>query len=158
MTSGEKSKELYLLKRKREPEYFIPKINHSIIFQEEQAFTIINNSKLKNNIQIKESRNSINEIQPYPINYGANNFKKLLDESSNYLKQEYNKPKIIIDDKEGNVFNNSSIIRKPSTKIKYFNIEKKISTKNILKCDTNNEIKVLKNKKIVYINSDLLKY
>ena len=104
MTSLERSKELYLLKRKREPEYFIPKINNSIIFQEEQAFSIINNSKLKNDRQIKESRNSINEIQPNPMNYGTNNFKNLLGESSNYLKQEYYKPKIIIDDKEGKLF------------------------------------------------------
>ena len=51
----------------------------------------------------------------------------MLSESSNNLKQEeYNKDKIIIPDKEENLFINSSIIRNPSTKLKYFNIEKNI--------------------------------
>ncbi len=157
MTSEEKSKELYFLKRKREPEYFIPNINHNTIFQKDKDFSIINSRKLENFRQINESRNVINEIQPNPINYEANNFKKLLTESSNYLKlEEYNKPKIIIDDKEGNLSNNNSIIRNPSSKLKYFNIEKNISTKSKLEFETNNAIKVLKNKKIVYINKDLL--
>ena len=35
-------------------------------------------------------------------------------------------PKISIYNKEGNLLNNSSTIRNPSTKLKYFNIEKKI--------------------------------
>ena len=61
-----------------------------------------------------------------------------------------------MDDKEGNLLNNSSIIRNPSTKLKYFTIKKNINTKSKLDFNTNNEIKVLKNKKIVYINTDLL--
>jgi hypothetical protein len=119
------------LKKKRELEYFTPKINHDIIIQKEKTFSIINSSKLENIRQINESRNAINEIQPDPINYETNNFKKLLSESSNYLKQEKynNKARIIIDDKEGNLLNNSSIIRNPSTKLKFFTIKKNINTK-----------------------------
>ena len=129
-TSEEKSKELYLLNRKREPEYFIQKIDHDTIFQKEKTFPIINISKLENINQLNESRNVINELQSNPINYGANNFKKLLNESSNNLTQEENnKPNFIIDDKERNLIINSSKINNPSTKIKYFNIEKNIISK-----------------------------
>ena len=157
LASEEKSKELYLLNRKREPEYFIQKIGHDNIFQKEKTFPIINNSKLENINQIYESRNIINELESNPINYGANNFKKLLNESSNNLKQEENnKPNFIIDDKERNLKINSSRINNPSTKVKYFNIEKNINAKSLLNFDTSNEIKVLKNRKIVYINTDLL--
>ena len=54
----------------------------------------------------------------------------MLSESSNNLKkEEFNKPKIFINDKEGNLFNNNSIIKNPSTKLKYFNIEKNIIKK-----------------------------
>lgn len=151
MASEEKSKELYFLNKKREPEYFIQKIDHDNIFQKEKTFPIINSSKLENISQINKSRNVINELQSNPINYGANNFKKLLNESSNNLKQEENnKPNFIIDDKERSLIINSSRINNPSTKVKYFNIEKNISAKY------NNEIKVLKNRKIVYINAHLL--
>ena len=142
------------MKKKRELEYFTPKINQDIIIQKEKIFSTINSSKLKNVRQLNESRNVINEIQPDPINYETNNFKKLLSESSNYLKQEKynNKARIIIDDKEGNLLNNSSTIRNPSTNLKFFIIKKNINTKSILDFKTNNEIKVLKYKKIVYIN------
>ena len=157
MISEEKSKELLLLKRKREPEYFKPKVNHDIFFQKENTFSIINNSKIENIRQKSISKNNINEIQPDPIKYEANNSEKLLSEFSRNSKQEeFNKTKRILDNKEGKLFNNNSTIRNPSTKLKYFNIEKNISTKNILDFGTNNEIRVLKNKKMVYINTDLL--
>ena len=142
------------MERKREPEYLMPKINHDIIFQKEKSFSI-NRSNIENIRQINESRNAMNEMQPDLNNYEINNLKKLISESSNNLKQEeYNKPKICINDKEGNLFKNNSIIRNPSTKLKYFNNEKNISTKSILDFGTNNKIKALKNKKIVYINND----
>lgn len=54
LTSEEKSSELYFLKRKREPEYFIPKINHDTKFQNEYSFSILNSSKLENIRQINE--------------------------------------------------------------------------------------------------------
>ena len=57
------------MKRKREPEYYNPKINHDIIFQKEKNFSIINNSKLETIREINESRNVINEMQPNLINY-----------------------------------------------------------------------------------------
>ena len=50
----------------------------------------------------------------------------MLSESSNYLNQEIynNKARIIIDDKKGNLLNNISAIRNPSTKLKFFTIKK----------------------------------
>jgi len=126
-TSDENSKELYLMKRKREDEFFMPKINHDFIFQKDNAFSIINNSEQENIKQIKKSKNIVNEKQSEPNNNITNNFKKLLSESSNNLSQkENNKPKFIIDGKEGNIINNSSTIKNPSKKGKYFNIEKNL--------------------------------
>ena len=157
LTSEKKSKELLMLKRKREPEYFKPTVNHDITFQKEKTFSIIKNSKIENIRQINASRNGINGMQPDLINYETNYSKKLLSEfSTNSKQEEFNKTKIIIDDKKRNLFNNSSTIRNPSTKLKYFNIEKDIIKKSKLDFGTNNEIKVLKNKKMVYINTDLL--
>lgn len=156
MTSEEKPNELYMLKRKREPGCFYTKIDHDIIFQKEKSFSIIN-SKLENIRQINESKNSINIIKPDPNNNEINNLKKILSEFSNSLNQKkYNEPKIFIDEKKGNLFNNGSANRNPSTKLKYFNIEKNIIKKSNIDFDTSNEIKIFKNKKIVYINKDLL--
>ena len=125
MTSKEKLNELYMLKRKRDPGCFYTKVDQNIIFQKEKEFSIVNN-KLENIRHINESKNGINKINPDPNNNEIN-LKKLLSESSNNLKQkEYNKPKIFINDKKGNLFNNSSAVKNPSTKLKYFNIEKNI--------------------------------
>ena len=127
MTLKEKSKELYLLKRKRNPEFFRPEIKHGNIFQKEQNFSIINNSKQGTIRKVNESRNIINEIQSDPFNYKANNFKKFSSESLNNLKQEENKNlKNFIDNKEEILINNSSHINNFSTELKYFNIEKNI--------------------------------
>lgn len=156
LNSEERSKELYLLKKKRELEYLKPKVNNDIIFKKEKTFSIINSSKPENIRQLNESRNANNEQLVDPINYKRNNFKKLLSESSSNLKQKESfKPKFIIY-KEGNLINNCSTLNNPSTKLKYLNSEKYISEKNLLDFGTNNEIKVLKNKKIVYVNEDLL--
>jgi len=156
MASEEKPNELYMLKRKREPGCFYTKIDHDIIFQKEKSFSIIN-SKLENIRQINESKNDINKIKPDPNNNKINNFKKILSESSNKLNQkEYNKLKIFIDEKKGNLFNNDSVVKNPSIKLKYFNVEKNIIKKSIIDFDTSNEIKIFKNKKIVYVNKDLL--
>ncbi len=153
LTLKEKSKELYLLKRKRDPVFFRPEIKNDNIVQKEQNFSIINNCKRGTIRKVNESRNIINEIQSDPINYEANNS----SESPNNLKQEENNnPNNFIDNKEGILINNSSHINNSSSKLKYFNIEKNISRNFLLDLDSNNEIKVLKNRKIVYVNKDLL--
>jgi len=157
LISEEKPNELSLLKRKREPEFFKPKLDHNNIFLKEKTFSIVNSDKLEKIRQINVSGNIMNEIQPDPFNYEADNFKKLLRESSKNLKQEEcNKEKIIINDKEGNILNNSFTNRNPLNKVKYFNIEKNISKKYLLDSGSHKKIKVIKNKKIVNINIDLL--
>ena len=116
---------------------------------------MINNSKIENICQLNSSKNIIIGKQSDTINYLVNNSKKLVNESSNNLiQEENNKPKIIMDNKEANFINISSTIKSPSSKIKYFNIEKDIIKKHLMDFNTNNEIKVLKNRKIIYINSD----
>ena len=116
MTSEEKPNELYMLKRKREPGCFYTKIDHDIFFQKEKEFPIIN-SNLENLRQINESINDKNKIKPDPNNNGIKNLKKLSESSNNLKQKEINKPKIYIDNKEGNLLNNSSAIRNPSTKL-----------------------------------------
>lgn len=157
LTSDEKLKELYLMKRKNELEFFKRKFNHDITFQKDNTFSIINNCKIENISQLNASKNTIIGKQSDIINYIVNNSKKMLNESSNNLKQkEKNNPKIIMDNEEANIINNSSTIKNPSFKIKYFNIEKNIIKKHLLDFNSNNEIKVLKNRKIIYINSDTI--
>ena len=111
MILKEKSKELYLLKRKRDQDFFRPEIKHDNIFQKEQNFSIINNRKLGTIRKVNESRNITSEIQPDPINYEANNFKKFSNVLPSNLKQEENNnPQNFIDNKEGILINNSSHI------------------------------------------------
>jgi hypothetical protein len=108
-------------------------------------------------MKVDKSRNLKNELQSDPINYEANNFKKFSSESPNILKQEENNNlKNITDNKEGILINNISPINNSSTKLKYLNIEKNISRNFLLDFNSNNEIKVFKNKKMVYVNKDLL--
>ena len=128
MISEEKSKELFLLKRKRGLDSFNPKNNHDITIQKEKTFSIINSSKLEKVNQLNESRNTINEKKSESFNYQINNFKKLLNEYSNNLIQEENKkPKFIIDYyNEGNLINNDSKVNNLSRKLKYFNNDKNI--------------------------------
>jgi len=157
LTSDDKLKELNLMKRINQPEFFKPKFNHNITFQEDNTFSIINNSKIEDIRQINASKNAIIGKESDTINYIANDSKKLSKEfSNNFKQQENNKPKIIMGSKEANLINNNSTIKNPSYKIKYFNIEKDIIKKHLLDFNTNNEITVLKNRKIIYINSEAL--
>jgi len=119
------------------------KLYHNITFQKDNTFSIINNSKIEDIRQINSSKNTLIRKQSDTINYILNNSKNLPKESSNNLKQEENnKTKIIMENKEANLINNSSTIKNHSFKIKYFNIEKDIIKKHLLDFNTNNEIKV----------------
>ena len=130
-----------MLQRKRENDLLKLRINNDFGFQKEN-FTI----------QKNESGNIRNEPQPYLINYDINSCKKSFCESlDNSYPKLNNKINIITDDKKANL-NNTSIINNNSMKsIRYFNI-----IKNKYKYSQNNEIKVLKNKKAVYVNRYLL--
>jgi len=155
----EKSKELYLLKRKRKLEFFRKENKHDNIIQKEQNFTIINNSKLEAIKRVNKPRNIINGLQLDPINYEANN--KFIIESPNKLKQEENiNSKNIIDDKKGYFINNNSSINNSPKKLKYLNIEKNIyiNTNLLNNYSTSRTIKKLKKINFIKINKTSSKY
>ena len=147
----EKAKELYLLQRKRELEYFILKFKNDII-QQEINFSKLNTRKeMENNKQQNEIVNYRNSLQPYPINYEVTGYQNLYENYSYKLNpEENNKFQIMTNDMKTNLLKNSSV----NTKYNYFN-ENKIIDKNYL-LNSNNEIKVLKNNKVVFINSYFL--
>ena len=135
------TKELNFLQRKRENDHLEQRINNNFIFQKEN-FTI----------QKNDSGNVRNESQSYLINFGVNSCKKSFGESLDNLDQKQNnKINIIAGEKKTNLINMSFKRNNSSQRIRYFNI-----IKNNGKCsfglNNNNEIKVLKNKKAVYIN------
>jgi hypothetical protein len=145
-----KQKELTFLQRKREEDHFKIRIKNDFAFQNEINFEKSNsNEKIANIKQKSESRNAKNNSQSEFINFEVNSYKKSFDEASiNPNPKESNKININTD---GSSINNNSF-----TKIKYFNVIKNISNKCKFDSSNNNEIKVLKNKKAVYINTSFL--
>ena len=113
------------------------------IFQREIDIVIqkvINFSIIGNNKQKSELGNIINTPQSYPINKAIINFRKFVGETYNSYSEESKKIQTITDDIKARSINNSS----------------KKDKHNIFDSKTNNEIKALKNHKIVYINKYLL--
>ena len=132
------TKELNFLEKKRENNQLKLRINKDFTFQKE-------------NFAIKK-----NESKSCLINFGVNSCKKSFDESlDNPNLKENNKINTITDDKKTNLINKRFINNNTPRKEKYFNV-----IKNNDKCsfdeDNNNEVKILKNKKAVYINKNLL--
>lgn len=149
----EKTKELYLLQRKREQEYLILKFKKDII-QKEIKFSKLNIRKeMGNNKQQNEIENYRNSLHSYPINCEVIGYQNLYE---NYLDklnpEENNKFQIMANEMKTNLLKNSSV----NTKYNYFNINKIIDKNYLLNSYTNNEIKVLKNNKVVFINSYFL--
>ena len=140
MSIEKRFKELNFLQKKRISEYCQLKFDNNLIFQKDINFSIINRN-IKNQ---NELENSKKELHSYSTNnYLTNNLKKSEDKSN---LDTNNKTKNI---SEG-IINNG-----PSTILKYFNKNKNINKKSLLEKDSNNEIKVFKNKKSVYINAYL---
>ena len=113
------------------------------IFQREIDIVIqkvINFSIIGNNKQKSELGNIINTPQSYPINKAIINFRKFVGETYNSYSEESKKIQTITDDIKARSINNCS----------------KKDKHNIFDSQTNNEIKALKNNKIVYINKYLL--
>lgn len=129
----------------RENDNFKLGINNDFIFEKEINFSI----------QKNESENARNEtLSSYHANFGLNCYQKSFGESLDNLNaKENNKINIISDDKKANLLNMSSISKNFSNKKIYFNV---IKNNDELLFDTNNEIKVLKNKKAVFVNRYLL--
>lgn len=132
-----KEPELNFLKKKRMPENFLSKTDNNFTLEKEINFSILT----KNFQKQSESRNSENNPYLYTINSEINNCIKSFNEDNSNLDK-----KIIGDD----IINNE-----PSQKLLSFDIKKNINEKSLLECGKNNEIKVLKNGKVVYINTYL---
>lgn len=119
-------------KKKRISEYYQLELSNNIIFQKEINFSLLNRN-IKNQ---NELENSKDELNSYPINS-----KKSFNEENSNLDTN-NKTKIISEE----IINN-----KPFNILKYFDENKNIIENSLLEYDCNNEIKVFKNKKSVYI-------
>ena len=127
---------------------FQRKINCSI--QKAINFSIIENrqqSTLKNIIYIQEI---------YPANREKINIEKFNSEEYNLYREKAKEIQTITDKLKKSLINNNSTENNHKIKSKYFFIKKNIIKKHILDFQNNNEIKVLKNNKVVYINKNIL--
>ena len=115
-----------------------------IDIQKVTNFSIIGNSK--HNEQHSEIENMRNEPKLYPIKNEMINFKKFIGETYNSYPQKSIKFQTITDDTQRSLINNKSTKNNHKNKFK----------KHIFGLKINNEIKVLKNKKLVYLNKKLL--
>jgi len=116
---------------------------------------VINFSIIENNQQNK-LKNIKNVPHLYPVNKEIINEEKFNSEEYNLYPEKIKKFETITDEIKRNVINNNSTENNHKIKSKYFCIKKNIIRKNIFDLQTNNEIKVLKNNKVVYINKNML--
>ena len=116
----------------KEKELYIFKKEAYIVIQKVINFSIIENNKTQS-----ELGNVKNSSESYPSSNGIFNFKKFFGETCNSYPKESNKIQKIIDDMQRSSINN-------------------IIEKNIVDLQANNEIKVLKNNKVIYLNKYLL--
>jgi hypothetical protein len=129
------------------------------IFQRDINFMIqkaINFSIIGNNKQQNELKNIIITPHSYPINKEIINLEKFIAEGYNSYQEKSKKNQTIEDEVKGSLINNSSSKNNLNIKFKCICSKKNIIEKDIFALQTNNEIKVLKNNKIVYVNKDLL--
>lgn len=140
------TKELYFLRRENKI-----KNNKDITIQKIINFSIEGNIKQKGEIE-----NVINYPQLFSIK-NSNNSEKFFEQPLDILNsKENNKIQDISGDVQDNSFGNCSMKNNHMIKVKYFFIEKRLNKNNMISSKANNEIKALKNNKIVYINKNLL--
>ena len=117
---------------------------------------VINFSIIENNKQQNILKNFMNVPQLYPVNKEIINKEKFNSEEYNLYPEKDEKIQIITDEIKRSLLNNNCTQNNHKMKPKYFCIKKNLIKKHILDLQTNNEIKVLKNNKIVFINKNLL--
>ena len=115
-----------------------------IVIQKAINFSIIGNNKY--NKQQSEIENVRNVPKSYPIKNEMINFEKLFGETYNSYPKENIKFQTDKNDIQRSLINNNS------TKYNHKNIFEKY----IFDLQTNNEIRILKNNKLVYLNKKLL--
>ena len=177
-----KENELYFLQKKRKLKN-LEINNNDFIFQKDNRFSILNGKKIEVNInQQNEIENGQQIIKTPFINFGKKNsknfefFKNENLEKNNKIQNLLNgmKNNLVDFSTKKNVNGNIDILSKDQSKESsnnqishflekknYFIVKQEEKPKKIYKADTlntenNNEIKVLKNNKVVYINRDLL--
>jgi len=179
----QKIKELYLLQKKRKRENFNLNEEKDISIQKDADYSLKNINKIKGNINInqqsfplnfekieinntKKLQNKFSKNENVSPNNKLDNFKENMKINLNNDLSKNNSNKIINDYHEDSLKDPSNI-KIPqnitsSKKINYFNVvqedkpKKKLNKRKALSAENNNEIKVLKNNKVVYINTYLL--
>jgi len=112
---------------------------------------VINFSTIENKQQ-NILKNIMNVPQLYPANKKIFNIEKFNSKEYNLYPDKTKKIQTIITDE----INNNFIENNHKIKSKYFCIKKNIIKKHIFDLQTNNDVKVLKNNKVVYINKNIL--
>ena len=82
--------------------------------------------------------------------------KNLILKNIIYIQKKQKKIQTITDEIKGSLINNNFTENNHKIKSKYFCIKKNIIKKHIFDLQTNNDLKVLKNNKVVYINKNIL--
>jgi len=127
-------------------------IEKEINFEIQKVF----NFSIIENKQQNELKNIMNAPQLYPVNKGIFNKEKFNCEEYNLYPEKTKKIEIITDEIKRSLINNNSTENSHKIKSKYFCTKKNIIKKHIFDLQTNNEVKVLKNNKVVYINKNIL--
>jgi hypothetical protein len=112
---------------------------------------VINFSIIGNKKQKRELKNIIIAPHSYSINKEIINLEKCIGEGYNSYQE-----KSITNEGKRSLTSNSSTKNNLNIKFNSICSKKNIIRKDIFNLQTNNEIKVLKNNKVVYINKDLL--
>jgi len=117
---------------------------------------VINFSIIENNKQQNELNNVINAPQLYPVNKKIINLEKYYFEEYNSYLEKIKNFHAFKDEIKRSLISNNSTENNHNIKHKYFCVKKNLIKKHIFDFETNNEIKVFKNNKVVYINKNLL--
>ena len=117
---------------------------------------VFNFSIIRNNNQQNELKNIMNVPQLYPVYKEIINIEKFNSEEYNLYPEKSKKIQTIKDEIKRSLIDNNSMKSNHKIKSKYFCIKKNIIKKSIFDLQTNNEIKVVENNKVVYINKNLL--
>jgi len=117
---------------------------------------VINFSIIENNNQQNELKNFINIPKAYPVKKEIINLEKFNNEEYNLYPEKSKKIKAITNEIEKSLINNNYTENRYKFKTQYFYIKKDLIKKHFFDLQFNNEIKVLKNNKIVYMNKNIL--
>ena len=132
-------------------ELFITQRKIDFVIQKAINFSLIGNNKQQN-----ELKNIMNIPKIYPSNKEIINLEKFNSEEHNLHPEKSKKIQTITNETKKRLINNNSTENSHKIKSKYFYIKKNIIKKHIFGLQDNNEIKVLKNNKLVYINKNFI--